>query len=1078
MSTTKIKFSPSINIIRDREYEFNYISTLNAETIFNKILNDSLVGVKCHLIVGAYGTGKSSFLLAFQQTLEGRTDHFKSYKTSKQYLKYEFISLVGEYSSLTDSIAEKVGLNGTEYTHTDVIRRLNDYCKFNDAQGKGTALIIDEFGKFLEYAAKNNPESELYFIQQVAELFNDTDSKSLLITTLHQDFNAYSLSLNKNQQQEWDKVKGRLKEIVFNEPVEQLLFLAAEQLNQQPREGTFKNFDKLFDAIAYANAFPLRDYFTKGFAKELYPFDILSAAVLTVSLQKYGQNERSLFSFIQSNDPLGIKEFEFNKDSYYSIAHVYDYLLSNYYSFITTKYNPHYSQWSSIRKALERIEGVLKDTDQVDAVLLVKTIGLLNLVASASAKLDHQFYASYGKYALGIKNPAAVIKQLEGFKIIRFVNHSYRYILFEGTDLDIELAIDDAGRLVERVTNVANTLNHYFEFPCISAKASFYKTGTPRIFQFKLSEEPVSYVPDAEVDGFINLVFNDDTNDIEKIKECSVQCQEAILYGFYTNTAEIKNLLFEIQKVKKVIEVNPSDKVAIRELQAIQEHYIRLLNHYVMDSLYENNGNITWFYKGQKEAVSNRQSFNQLLSKISTEVYFATPVFKNELLNKTKISGQIANARKTLLNKLLTDSNLENLGFDEYRFPPEKTIYLSLLKNTGIHGLREGTWCLGEPQEESFNLLWKRSIQFLNNTKNKERNLREFIEAISVKPLKLKQGLIDYWVPIFLIAKNEEFALYDNNGYVPEISTDILDLINKKPGMFKIKAFDVVGIKLELFNRYRILLSQPENSAPNNKSFIQTIKPFLVFYRELPEYSRRTTRLDKFTLALRNVISSAKDPEKTFFDDFPAALGYSLQEIQTSPDLAEAFIKKLQNCVKKLRGAYDELLNRFEYFLLNEILGSKSQFHDYKNELKNRFQGIKEHMLLQHQKVFLSRVMSQLDDRSSWLSSLGQASLGKPLTNISDEEEAILHEKVKDTIHELDNLCELSKVNINTEHEDVIQIEITSLVQGLNKNLIRIPKTQVQGIENKVLEIKSILGKDSKLNLTILTKLIQDILNE
>ena len=79
------------------------------------------------------------------------------------------------------------------------------------------------------------------------------------------------------------------------------------------------------------------------------------------------------------------------------------------------------------------------------------------------------------------------------------------------------------------------------------------------------------------------------------------------------------------------------------------------------------------------------------------------------------------------------------------------------------------------------------------------------------------------------------------------------DLIYKRPGLFNIKAFDVVGIKLELFNRYRVFLNQEESSKPNNKAFIQTIKPFLIFYKELPEYAKKTTRLKSKTLSLIGV---------------------------------------------------------------------------------------------------------------------------------------------------------------------------------------------------------------------------------
>ena len=126
-----------------------------------------------------------------------------------------------------------------------------NYAKIS-AVGKGWFIAIDEFGKFLEYAANNNPEKELYFIQQLAEFANDDSKNILFITTLHQGFNDYAHGLNKTQRNEWDKVKGRLKEITFNEPVEQLLLLAAERISS--RQGKIKkdkSFDKYyFDTIA------------------------------------------------------------------------------------------------------------------------------------------------------------------------------------------------------------------------------------------------------------------------------------------------------------------------------------------------------------------------------------------------------------------------------------------------------------------------------------------------------------------------------------------------------------------------------------------------------------------------------------------------------------------------------------------------------------------------------------------------------------------------------------------------------------------------------------------------------------
>ncbi|HMJ47947.1 MAG TPA: hypothetical protein VK498_11500 [Ferruginibacter sp.] len=1077
MATTKIKYSPSINITRDSDYDFNYIVTPNSSNIFSRLFDDVLIGIKAHNIIGAYGIGKSSFLLATQQTLTKKKLHFKGFdKLIKQVPKYEFVNIVGEYSSLIDCFAECFAIPNKKYTSNDILKAITNKYSLLKKEGKGLAIIIDEFGKFLEYAASHKPEADLYFIQQLAELVNSPDKDMLLITSLHQNFNAYAVDLNKSQQQEWDKVKGRLKDIVFNEPVEQLLFLAAERIHQKfPNSKPDNQFDKLFDCIQKSKAFPLRNYLEKGFAKKLVPFDILSAAVLTLSLQKYGQNERSLFSFIEGNDYLNVNEPTYT--NYYGIPQVYNYLINNFHPILSTsKNNPHFNQWSAIRQSLEKMEGVLKEDMFEDAAAIIKTIGLLNIFSSASGKLDIAFYTAYAKLSLGIKNADKVIKELDKFKIINYTKHNFRYSLLAGTDVDIDLAIDEAGRMVEMVTDVTHHLNQYFDFPFIPAKSVSYRRGTSRFFQFKLSEEPIQLIPEGEVDGFINLIFSEDPAIVKKIQDISRSNKEAILYGHYTNTKEIKILLYEIQKIATAIANHKNDRDAVKEFTGVEKHYRRLLNHYVLDSLYSNQQNIAWFYQGTNITVTNKQTFNQTLSTICEQVYTSVPTFRNELMNKSNISGGIASARKKLLERLLSNSSEENIGFTPDEFPPEKSIYLTLLKKPGIHRDVEGAWQLDRPLDMSFNALWDAGENFLASTRGKERSLQEVIDLLSSRPFKLKQGFIDYWVPLFLLIKNNEYAIYENDIYLPELSVVILDLINKKPGLFKIKAFDVVGIKLQLFNRYRILLNQTENNKPNNKTFIQTISPFLNFYRSLQEYSKKTNRLSKQTIALRTIISKAKDPEKTFFEDFPTAFGYSLNELQKKSSLAESFISQMQASITELRTAYDELVTRFEDYFVKDVIGSTEPFPAYRNEIRGRFKSLKIHMLLTQQKSFYNRLQSELDDRTAWLSSMAQACVGKPLSEISDEEELLLFDKLKDIVYELDNMCDVSNAKIDNQNEEVLKLEITSLVQGLNKGFLRISKEKSQEIEDKQQEIKRILGKDKKINLAVLGKLIQELL--
>ena len=224
------------------------------------------------------------------------------------YKKFQFLNIIGDYNSLSNLLGEKMESDKT--SSKELFTQLEQTLIEHKKNGEFVLLVIDEFGKVLEHAANHNPEKELYFLQQLAEFVNHPKRDNiLLITTLHQNFGAYSKKLSEQQRNEWEKVKGRLKEIVFSEPVEQLLHLAATQIEASNKSIVSKeNFDTLFH-LAKNTKFINSDL-NIDVAERLYPLDIFSAVVLTYSIQRYGQNERSLFSFLSSKDNNSLNRFE------------------------------------------------------------------------------------------------------------------------------------------------------------------------------------------------------------------------------------------------------------------------------------------------------------------------------------------------------------------------------------------------------------------------------------------------------------------------------------------------------------------------------------------------------------------------------------------------------------------------------------------------------------------------------------------------------------------------------------------------------------------------------------------------
>ena len=1067
----KINFSPSINIIRDADTDIQYIPTSNTTQIFQQIINDYKTGSRSFNIIGSYGTGKSSFLLVFEKNLKGERHDFKAVNGQfGKAKKFEFWNIIGEYNSLIQCFARSPRLQPYLSSDQQIFDAIDRYYWKIKKNNICLVIVIDEFGKFLEYAASHTPEKELYFIQQLAEFANDETKNILFITTLHQGFDSYSRKLDITQRQEWEKVKGRLKELTFNEPVELLLNLAAEYIwTASKKKQKPKDIQKIVNIIKTSKIFPHRTDLTEELAKKLYPFDPLAGTVLTLALQQYGQNERSLFTFLNTHDQFGLKNYDTAQNPYYNLACVYDYLLHNYYSFLSTKYNPHYTQWSAIKRAVERIDGRF-EKNIVNAAKIAKTIGLLNIFASENARTDEEFLTEYAKYALGVPNPEEIIKNLESFKIIRYVVFKHKFILFEGTDLDFELAILNAATKIDAVRDVVRPLRKHFDFPYILAKAVTYKTGTPRFFKFELSEEPFEIPPQGEIDGIINLIFSE-TLGIEKVQNVSKKGKQAILYGLYKNTKQIRDILFEIKKTDYVINNNMEDRIAVEELKILKAHLIEELNHHVIHNLYGKNDDVTWVFVG--EIVKFTNSF---LSQICGRIYSETPKCRNELINRQNVSGAISTARRNFMKALTECWTEENLGFPKDKFPPEKTIYLTLLKNTGIHRFIEDGYMFAEPEEPSFLNLWKKCETFLESAKPVQKNLQEFVNILSEKPLKLKQGFINFWLPIFLFIKRENFALYQEKIYIPDVTQKVLELTIKKPQKFQIKTFDVQGVKLDLFNRYRALLQQSEGELFTNINFIETVKPFLIFYRSLPQYTKHTKQLSPETLKLRDVIATANDPEKTFFEDFPQALGYNHIDLKEADDeTLKSYIFHLKTSIKELQTVFNDLIDQIENHFLEELGYSETEFSEYRDKLKKRYQSLREYLLPPHLTGFYQRLISEFGDRQAWFESVVYAILHKKLSEMKDEEKALVFDRLSHAIHELDNLCDISQLVTDPEKERVIKLELTTYAEGSQERLVRLPKKIKASKTNEEKKVETVLGKISnkRVRIDLLIKLLQ-----
>lgn len=1065
-----MSYIPSVNIEHNTANDFNYIVTENAKLVVGSLVNGFNSGHHSFTLIGTYGTGKSSFILAFENDIKNRIGQLvRNRKVFGDVKDFEFLNIVGDYAPLSKLIGRKLS---TE--NENPIDYLHQYYQQLRKQNKFLFIVIDEFGKILEYAANNNPEKELYFLQKLAEFVNVPSRNIILITTLHQNFGSYAVKLTDTQRNEWQKVKGRFEEVVFAEPVEQLLYLTTQQMEAKPLSITTAaklGFKILYDFAISSKI--VSDRFKFSTAEKLYPLDPVSSVVLTIAIQRYGQNERSLFSFLSAQGKGSLNEFEPTPNNTYNVSDVCDYLRYHYFSALSES-NSDSTGWRSLTVALERISCIDASFNFIEsATKIIKLIGLLNIFF-AGIRLTKEFIEIYAQNAMGINQPMTIIDKLTSLKIIRYAQYKSQYILFEGTNLNLEDELYKAAGIVPTPSLSIEEIGGHVRPRVFLANESYYHTGTPRYFEFKVTNEPINIEPTGEIDGYIHLVFP--LSDIHNyVKELSEKHNAgANVYAYFKNTDSITKHLHEIKKLQYVIDnVAMDDNVAKAELENQKRYETQKLNSALNEEIASPTSSIIWYFHGEELRIHSLKELNELISRVCTEVYHKTPIIRNELFNKQKLSSAISLARVNLLDAMLLHSDEEDFGFAKQSFPPEKTIYYTLLRDSGIHRQDEnGNWILGAPTQPELQSLWQVCIEFLKSSVDRPRKLTDLSEILRTRPYKLKQGVIDIWLPIFLYVNQQDYALYNDSVFVLNHNKEVFELLQKQLKKFSVKAFDVSGVRLEFFKRYRQFLRKDDGVAISTDSLLDTVKPFFHFYRTLNRYAKTTRKFDNpFTVKFRDVLAQAQDPVKTFFDDLPAALGY---RDLNSDSFVSQYLQLIRTAVRDLNTCYDFLIDRIEH-KVKEYIGLTTDFDEYKPLLTKRYSTVNGNLLTPKSKSFLERILVPSDNRKEFYEKITIVVNDKRLEETKDNEESLLVNRLLHLFSELERASSISTDVALEDGDEAFNFELATASGDFSEaKTFRLPSTKKIKANQMMEKLSESMSGDRDLDICVLLKLLNE----
>jgi len=566
----------------------------------------------------------------------------------------------------------------------------------------GILLILDEMGKPLEYASAHPEKADIYLLQGIAELANRSgDTPLLFVGMLHQAFERYAGHADTLTQREWAKIQGRFEDIAFQEPPIQQMWLLANALeyaDERALQTVWPETEQLIEeAIQGGWSPPLmkEDEFHK-LCRRTLPFHPTAMIALPYLFQRLAQNERSIFAYLTSSEPLSFQEYLANQTTRaprVRLSDLFDYLAANYqgrlYSMLRAR---------PLTEALERIESEPNLSSL--AAELLKTIGILSWLSESGP-----FHASVEKVLFAVRSSdrtdtqiREALQKLQKQSTIVFRRFNQTYAIWQGSDVDIDERVEEAQQRQLASFSPAQAVQQYLPPQPIVARRHSYETGTTRFFEVRyvdmLSRDQLSLTANEGASGLVLLCLSASPTEAEDFatwaQDAQFQERPELILGVMERTPRLAALLKDMRCLHWVRDNTPElrdDPVARRELRTRLSELETLIRNELDETLRFHRSTDTagcrWYRCGREATRLAQRSLSHLLSKVCDEIFDASPIIRNEILNRRQVSAPGAAARRSLIEAMLLQAEKPSLGIEG--FPPGRSMYESLLKADEFH---------------------------------------------------------------------------------------------------------------------------------------------------------------------------------------------------------------------------------------------------------------------------------------------------------------------------------------------------------------------------------------------------------
>ena len=756
-----------------------------------------------------------------------------------------------------------------------VLDKLSDIAARDPKFSGGLLLLVDEMGKFLEGAARDM--ADVYFFQQLAEIASRSSGRLIVVGILHQAFDEYSHRLSREMREEWGKIQGRFIDLPVNTGVDEQIALLGKAI-ESDHESTVPS--PLSESIAdLTNRAASED--VPRLLESCWPLHPIVACLLgPISRRRFGQNQRSIFGFLNSTEPRGFQDFLRNAQDgeLYLPDQLWDYLRFNLEPSIMASPDGH--RWALAVDALDRCEAMGGEELHL---LLLKMIALIDLFKERSGLVANDAVL---RLALPHCDATAIkeaLEALQAWSLLIYRKFNGSYSVFEGSDFDID---DAVGGVLATLPEVDfHRLNEIAGLQPIVAKRHYHETGALRWFDVAIAPladiqaNVAGYRPqDGAVGTFLLAVLTqgEPNNLASHIAQSAIQEAQDwdLVIGLPQGTWNFTSLAKELLAVEQVRAESPQlqgDRIARREVEA----RIAALRGYMASELSRALDSAHWYSEELRGEQCNLARRNTVASGMAKSRFCSSPELRNELLNRVKPSSNAAAARNALLRRMVQNEGEERLGIEGY--PAEGGLFDSILKASGVYCKVDQEWRFVAPTtgDDHRNLApaWQAAAELLESNRDRTVPLAEIYDIWREPPFGIKDGLMPVLAAAFILSKRRELAFYRQSIFQSHISDLDMEYLARDSSSVQLRWMD-------LSDEARALLSEmagivrdldPANTLPDLEP-IDVARGLVSIYDSFPDWVGRTQGLSANAKQVRHLFKQAKDPNSLIFDDIPQHL--------------------------------------------------------------------------------------------------------------------------------------------------------------------------------------------------------------